>query len=76
MSEKTLGQLIYEARRACGYSQFQLGKLIGVTDKAISKWENGDARPRFEHCIRLAEILDISFDELIGSDKNNAQEED
>ena len=76
MDKKTLGQLVYEQRQAHGYSQFQLGQLIGVTDKAVSKWENDEACPRFEHCIRLAAILEISFDELITVRSNSADTKD
>ena len=73
MDKKTLGRLICEQRQSHGYSQFRLGQLIGVTDKAVSKWENDEACPRFEHCIRLAAILEISFDELISARSNNAE---
>ena len=46
-------------------AQDQLGKLVGVTDKAVSKWENGEAYPRLGHCLRLAEKLGVSLDELL-----------
>lgn len=64
-SAEAFGRFTAEKRRAMGYSQFQLGKLVGVTDKAVSKWENGEAYPRLGHCLRLAEKLGVSLDELL-----------
>lgn len=61
----TFGQFVAARRREKGFSQFQLGKLIGVTDKAVSKWENDESYPRIEHCIRLATYLEVSLDDLL-----------
>ena len=61
----TIGELITERRKKKGLSQFQLGKLIGVTDKAVSKWENNEAMPRLEHYVKLADILEFSLEDVI-----------
>ena len=61
------GNLITALRISRGFSQFQLGKLLGVSDKAVSKWENGNAKPRISTCYRLADILGVSLDELLAS---------
>ena len=60
-----IGELITERRKKKGLSQFQLGKLIGVTDKAVSKWENNEAMPRLEHYVKLADILEFSLEDVI-----------
>ena len=65
MKVNAFGEKIALLRKKQGLSQFQLGKLTGVTDKAVSKWENGESYPRVEHCIKIAEILEVSLDELI-----------
>lgn len=60
------------------HSQFQLGKLLSVSDKAVSKWENGDAKPRLATCSKLAEILGVFVNELLSaanSTKNDATQE-
>lgn len=41
MRDYAFGNLVTKLRTELGFSQFQLGKLIGVSDKAVSKWENG-----------------------------------
>lgn len=66
-NDYAFGNLITALRTERGFSQFQLGKLLGVSDKAVSKWENGNAKPRIATCYRLADILGISLDELLSS---------
>ena len=52
-------------RERCGLSQYQLGVLVGVSDKAVSKWENGASKPRIGTIRKLSEVLDVSVDELL-----------
>ena len=59
------GNYIYEKRRAASLSQRQLAALLGVSDKAVSKWENGKAKPTTDTLRRLAEILSVSVEELL-----------
>ena len=65
MRSITLGRHLQILRLHSGLSQFQLGRLIGVTDKAISKWENDEALPRVDHCIKLARVFRVSLDDLL-----------
>lgn len=65
MRDYTFGNYICNLREAQGYSQFQLGALVGVSDKAVSKWENGNAKPRMQTCIRLAEVLEVPLAEFL-----------
>ncbi len=67
MRDYVFGNLVTKLRTELGFSQFQLGKLIGVSDKAVSKWENGNAKPRIATCCRLADILGVSLDELLSA---------
>lgn len=65
MKDYSFGNHICALRMGAGLSQFQLGNLVGVSDKAVSKWENGDAKPRIDTCHRLAEVLGININELL-----------
>lgn len=65
MNDYEFGNYLTELRRKAGLSQFQLGKLMGVSDKAVSKWENGSARPRMQTCRKLAEYYRITMDEFL-----------
>ena len=65
MKDYSFGNYICALRTGLGLSQFQLGTLVGVSDKAVSKWENGDAKPRIGTCYRLAEVLGVTINELL-----------
>ena len=41
MDKKKTGNLIWEARQRKNYTQSELGRMLGVTNKAVSRWENG-----------------------------------
>lgn len=61
----TLGEKIYTLRTEKGFSQEELSDMLGVSRQAISKWENEAATPDLDNIIRLAEIFEISIDELV-----------
>lgn len=46
MRDYAFGDRLSALRQEHGYSQFQLASLVGVSDKAVSKWETGVAKPR------------------------------
>lgn len=55
-----------EHRKRLGLTQDQLAEKLGITAQAISKWENDLSCPDITTLPRLAEIFDISTDELLG----------
>lgn len=65
MKDYSLGNFISALREKKGLSQYQLGALVGVTDKAVSKWENGASKPRINTVKKLAQVLDVGIDELL-----------
>lgn len=65
MRDYSFGNFISALRERRGLSQYQLGALVGVSDKAVSKWENGASTPRLGTIRKLAEILEVSVDELL-----------
>ena len=44
------------------YSQYELGKKVGFSTQAVSKWEQGTAEPNFETLIMLSEIFNVCID--------------
>ena len=65
MTNIAFGNWLTDLRQKAGLSQFQLGILLGVTDKAVSKWETGQAVPRIKTCEKMAMIYHMSLDELM-----------
>lgn len=65
MNDYHFGNRLLCLREKLGLSQGQLGKLIGVSNKSISKWETGAAKPGVDTLNRLALALQVSVDELM-----------
>ena len=59
-----LGERIKDLRIEKGYSQMQLGKLIGVSQKAVEYWERNVNEPKASYIIMLVKIFEISYDEF------------
>lgn len=55
-----------ELRENRQLSMLQLAQFIGVSDAAISNWENGVNEPKASYVIKLADYFQISTDELLG----------
>ena len=63
-----------ELRKDKKMTQQELADKIGVTDRAISKWENGRGMPDISLMKPLCEILDITLNELISGEKIDKKE--
>lgn len=58
-------------RKMHGYSQDELADKIGVTRQTLSKYETGESLPDIERCKLLADVLDITLDDLVSYDKED-----
>ena len=65
MDKYKFGEFIYQKRKALGLTQDELGRKLGVTNKAVSKWEVGETLPEITMLEPLAKIFMISVDELL-----------
>ena len=65
MKKQTLGMTISSLRKDKGMTQLELAEKIGVTDKAVSKWERDLSFPDINSIPKLAEIFEISVDDLM-----------
>lgn len=63
------GEKIYRLRTARNLSQEELGELLGVSRQSISKYENNSAVPDLDRVVKLAEIFEVSLDELVRGEK-------
>ena len=66
MNDYKFGDYIYKLRTKKNLSQAKLAELLGVSDKAVSKWENGKSTPDISLLPLLADVFDCTIDELFG----------
>lgn len=65
MKNTTLGAMIATARKEKGMTQLDLANKLGVTDKAVSKWERDLCCPDIHTLPKLAQLLDLTVDQLV-----------
>ncbi len=72
-NNETLGMRISALRKAKGYTQEDFSQLLGVTAQAVSKWENDLSCPDIMLLPKIAQLFDISVDELLGGTAPKAE---
>lgn len=65
MRKQTLGMIISSLRKEKGMTQLELAEKMRVTDKAVSKWERDLSFPDINSIPKLAEIFEVSVDDLM-----------
>ena len=81
MDQIKIGKFIAECRKKNNLTQMQLAEKLNITDRAISKWENGKAMPDSSIMLELCKELKISVNELLSGEmisvenKNEKQEQ-
>ena len=73
MDQIKIGKFISACRKQVNLTQLQLADKLGITDKAISKWERGIAMPDTSIMLQLCDILGISVNELLSGEKINME---
>lgn len=65
MNDYQFGNRLFRLRRNAGLSQMEMARKIGVTNKAVSKWENGTAKPSTNALHKLSCLFGVSIEELL-----------
>ena len=66
-----IGKFIADCRKEKNLTQSELAEKLGITDRAISKWENGNCLPDAGKMLELCGILGITVNELLSGEKIN-----
>lgn len=74
MNQEKIGKFICELRKEKELTQKELAMRLNITDRAISKWENGRGMPDLSLIKPLCDELDISINELLSGEKLNKKE--
>lgn len=65
MNDYEFGNYIYERRCKTGMTQAEMAERLGVTNKAVSKWETGKSKPTTNTLRKMAALFGLSVDELL-----------
>ena len=74
MDQIKVGKFIAALRKDKGLTQEQLGEKLGVTNKTISRWENGNYMPDVEMLSLLSKEFGVSINELISGERLLAED--
>lgn len=69
MNGEKIGKFIADCRKEKKITQIELAEHLGVTDRAVSNWENGKNMPDLSLFKPLCEILDITINELLSGER-------
>lgn len=69
MNQQKIGKFISERRKLKDLTQMELAEKLGVSNRTISKWENGNSLPDYSIIHNLCEVLDISINELLSGEE-------
>ena len=71
MDKKTIGSFISVLRKSKGLTQKDFGDMLGVSDKTVSRWERDECAPDITLIPVIADIFDVTADELLRGEKKN-----
>ena len=70
MNARMIGATISVLRKKCGLTQADLAEKLSISNKTISKWENGQGYPDITHLPILSKLLGVSIDDLLADKKS------
>ena len=69
MDQEKIGKFIAKCRKSKKLTQAQLSEKLGVSDRSVSNWENGNCMPDLSLFNELCKELDITVNELLSGEK-------
>ena len=68
MDQVKIGKFIATCRKKQNLTQMQLAEILGITDRAVSKWETGKAMPDSSLMLELCDVLKITVNDLLSGE--------
>ena len=75
MDQKKIGSFMKELRKQKGLTQEQLAEQFGVSDRTVSRWENGNNMPDLSLLVEMADYYDVDIRELIDGERKSEKME-
>lgn len=76
MDRITVGKFIAEQRKQLSLTQKQFAQQLGVTDKAVSRWETGKGYPDIETIEKIAELFGVTINDVLSGKINKPEEKE
>ena len=67
----SFGHRLRLAREYAGFTQEKLAEYVGVSRTAVARWESNDIEPKIQNLVRIAVLLNVSTDSLLGVKSSN-----
>ena len=71
MNAKKVGEFLFELRKENQLTQEQLAEKLGVSNRSVSRWENGTTMPDLPMLLRLCREFNVSISELIRAERKD-----
>lgn len=71
MNQKKIGMFLKELRKEKQLTQEQLAEIFGVTNRSVSRWENGVNMPDLDLVIEIANYYDVGIEEILDGERKN-----
>jgi AbrB family looped-hinge helix DNA binding protein len=68
--KKMIGDNLYSLRKLHKLTQEEVSERVGVSRQALAKWESGETMPDIEKCMLLAELYNVTLDDLVNYTKD------
>ena len=65
LDKYAFGNKLYKLRTESNLTQKDLANILGVSDKAVSKWETGEAMPRVKTLKNIADCFSVTYEDLL-----------
>lgn len=69
MNQQKVGQFLKKLRKEKSITQEQLAEILGVSNRSISRWENGTTMPDFDLLIQMAKFYDVEIGEILDGER-------
>ena len=71
MDQKKVGGFLKELRKEKGLTQEQLAEQFGVSDRTVSRWENGNNMPDLDILIEISDFYDVDLREIFNGERKS-----
>lgn len=71
MNQQKVGQFLKTLRNEKSFTQAELAEVLGVSNRSISRWENGITMPDFDLLIELAKYYEVEVGEILDGERKD-----